>query len=169
MPTLRRTKREFDFIPETLLTKIFHQSTCFFGDTDETIDFGRWLRAAEGRIFSKERAKMFGLIVKFIATPGNRDALIETLGNGFQDMQGCHSYILAQDPEDETGVWATEIWESHEAHRLAMAEPDIKAVIADAKARNLTSGRELRVVTGPIAGQGLFRDNAWRPEPEAKA
>lgn len=112
---------------------------------------------------------MFGLIVKFIASPGNRDALIEALSTGFQNMAGCHSYILAQDPEDENGVWATEIWESHEAHQLAMAQPDIKTVIADAKARKLTAGREMRVVTVPIGGQGLFADNAWRPQPTGTA
>jgi quinol monooxygenase YgiN len=106
---------------------------------------------------------MFGLIVKFIATPGNRDALIKTLSEGFQNMAGCHSYILAQDPEDENGVWATEIWESHEHHKLAMAVPEIKAVIADAKGRGLTAGREMRVVTVPVGGQGLFDDGAWRP------
>lgn len=107
---------------------------------------------------------MFGLIVKFIAGPGKRDALIQTLSEGFRDMAGCHSYILAEDPADENGVWATEIWESHEAHELAMAQPDIKAVIADAKARKLTAGREMRVVTVPVGGQGLFRDDAWRPD-----
>jgi quinol monooxygenase YgiN len=108
---------------------------------------------------------MFGLIVKFIASPGKRDELIQTLSAGFQNMAGCHSYILAEDPADENGVWATEIWESHESHQQAMAQPDIKAVIAEAKAHNLTKGREMRVVTKPIGGQGLFRDTAWRPEP----
>ena len=107
---------------------------------------------------------MFGLIVKFIASPGKRDDLISTLSTGFQNMEGCHSYILAEDPADENAVWATEIWESHESHELAMSQPDIKAVIADAKARNLSAGREMRVVTKPIGGQGLFKDNAWRPE-----
>ena len=106
---------------------------------------------------------MFGLVVKFIAGPGKRDELIRTLSEGFQNMEGCHSYILAQDPADENGVWATEIWASHGHHRAAMAQPDIVAVIADAKARGLTAGREMRVVTSPIGGQGLFQDNAWRP------
>ena len=108
---------------------------------------------------------MYGLVVKFIAAPGKRDDLIRVLSTGFQNMKGCHSYILAEDPADENGVWATEIWESAEAHTAAMAKPEIVAVIAQAKAEKLTAGREMRVVTKPIGGQGLFKeDGAWRPD-----
>lgn len=109
---------------------------------------------------------MYGLIVKFIANPGKRDDLIRILGSGFTGMEGCHSYVLAEDPADENGVWVTEIWESAEAHTAAMAKPNIAAVIADAKAQKVSAGREMRVVTKPIGGQGLFNgDGAWRPEP----
>lgn len=108
---------------------------------------------------------MYGLIVKFRAGPGKRDELIQHLSTGFQGMEGCHSYILAEDPEDEGAVWVTEIWESPEAHTAAMAQPNIKEVIASGKAKQLTAGRDLRVVTKPIGGQGLFKnDGAWRPE-----
>ncbi len=112
---------------------------------------------------------MFGLIVKFKANPGKRDDLIRLLSTGFVNMEGCHSYILAEDPDDETSVWVTEIWESHEAHELAMAKPHIKEFIAYTKAQNVSAGREMRVVTRPIGGQGLFKDNAWRPEPAPAA
>ena len=108
---------------------------------------------------------MYGLIVKFITSPGNRDAFIQALGTGFQGMEGCHSYILAEDPSDENGVWVTEIWESNDHHAAAMAKPGIAAIIADAKMRKLHVGREMRVVTKPIIGQGLFEgDGAWRPD-----
>lgn len=112
---------------------------------------------------------MYGLIVKFKAHPGKRDELIHHLSTGFQGMEGCHSYILAEDPADENGVWVTEIWESHESHSAAMAKPNIAAVIADGKAKNLSAGREMRVVTKPIGGQGLFKDGAWRPEHSSAA
>lgn len=107
---------------------------------------------------------MFGLIVKFVANPGRRDDLIRILSAGFQNMEGCHSYILAEDPADETSVWVTEIWDSHESHDKAMAQPLVKAAIADAKAQNVSAGRDMRVVTRPVSGQGLFNDGAWRPE-----
>lgn len=96
---------------------------------------------------------MFGLIVKFRTHEGKRHDFIRILSTGFQNMEGCHSYILAEDPDDETAVWATEIWDSHESHELAMAQPRIKAVIAEAKP--LSAGRDMRVVTKPIGGQGL--------------
>ncbi|HWE45815.1 MAG TPA: putative quinol monooxygenase [Caulobacteraceae bacterium] len=96
---------------------------------------------------------MFGLIVKFVAHEGKRDEFIRILSDGFQSMDGCHSYILAADPADETAVWATEIWDNEESHHTAMAEPRIKAVIAHAKP--LMAGRDMRVVTEPRGGQGL--------------
>lgn len=109
---------------------------------------------------------MYGLIVKFIANPGKRGDLIRILSTGFQDMAGCHSYILAEDVEDDDGVWVTEIWESSEAHAAAIAKTEIVAVIAAAKTQNVSAGREVRVVTEPMGGQGLFKDDgAWRPEP----
>jgi quinol monooxygenase YgiN len=98
---------------------------------------------------------MWGLIVKFVAKEGKRDELIRTLSDGFQGMEGCHSYILHEDPEDDTAVWATEIWDSHEAHEKAMAQPHMKAFIAETKAKDLSAGRAMRVVTKPYGGQGL--------------
>jgi quinol monooxygenase YgiN len=96
---------------------------------------------------------MFGLIVKFRAHEGKRDEFIKILSEGFQGMEGCHSYILHADPADDTAVWATEIWDSHEAHEKAMAEPRIKAVIVAGKP--LMAGRDMRVVTEPRGGQGF--------------
>lgn len=96
---------------------------------------------------------MFGLIVKFITHEGKRDDFIRIMSAGFQDMEGCHSYILAKDPADEVSVWVTEIWDSQESHDVSVALPRIQAVIAEAKP--LMAGRDLRVVTEPIGGQGL--------------
>lgn len=109
---------------------------------------------------------MYGVIVKFRANPGRRAELIQVLSEGFRNMALCHSYILAEDDQDENGVWLTEIWESAEAHAAAVARPDIAAVIASATADNLSAGPEMRFLTRPVAGQGLFAsDGAWRPNP----
>lgn len=107
---------------------------------------------------------MFGLIVKFVSHAGKRDELIRILSTGFQNMEGCHSYIIASDPAEENSVWITEIWDSDESHEASLAQPNIQAVIADATAKKVLAGREMRVVTKPVGGQGLFRDDAWRPE-----
>ncbi len=96
---------------------------------------------------------MFGLIVKFVANEGRRDEFIRILSEGFQGMEGCHSYILAADPADTISVWVTEVWDSAEAHDRAIAEPRIVEVIA--RAKPFMAGRDLRIVTEPRGGQGL--------------
>ena len=96
---------------------------------------------------------MWGLIVKFTTHPGKRDEFIDILSGGMRDFPGCHSYIYAKDPDDETSVWVTEIWDSVESHDAAVALPRSQEVIA--RAKPLMAGRDLRVVTEPIAGHGL--------------
>jgi quinol monooxygenase YgiN len=108
---------------------------------------------------------MYGLIIKLRTHPGKRDEYIRSMSDGFKDMEECHSYIFAEDPEDPDIIWVTEIWESHEAHDRAINRTDVRAAINDVKARQLTIEREMRVVVTPVAGQGLFNDGAWRPEP----
>jgi quinol monooxygenase YgiN len=108
---------------------------------------------------------MYGLIIKTRTHPGKRDEYIRLMSDGFKNMEGCHSYIFAEDTEEEDVLWITEIWENHEAHERAVNRPDVRAAINDVKARQITIGRELRVVVTPVSGQGLFNDGAWRPEP----
>lgn len=96
---------------------------------------------------------MFGLIVKFVTHDGQRDAFIRIMSSGMRDMRGCHSYILAKDPADEVSVWVTEIWDSADSHDVALTLHPIPAVIAEAKP--LMARRDSRVVTIPIAGEGL--------------
>jgi quinol monooxygenase YgiN len=100
-----------------------------------------------------ERKPRFGLIVKFVTNQGKRDEFINIMSDGFQNMAGCHSYILAKDPSDENAVWVTEIWESLESHDAAMATPEIQAVIA--RAKPMRARRDMRVITQPMGGQGL--------------
>ena len=86
---------------------------------------------------------MYGLIIRFRAKPGKRDEFINVLSAGYQGMEGCHSYIFAEDPADEDLIWATQIWESHEAHDVAINRPDVRACINDVKSRELLSEREI--------------------------
>jgi quinol monooxygenase YgiN len=96
---------------------------------------------------------MFGLIVKFVAHEGRRDEFIRIMSEGFQGMDGCHSYILAADPADQSAIWVTEIWDTAESHHVAMASPRIKEIVV--RAKPLMAKRDLRVVTEPRGGQGL--------------
>ncbi|MBL0939063.1 MAG: antibiotic biosynthesis monooxygenase [Gemmatimonadaceae bacterium] len=55
---------------------------------------------------------MYGLIGKFKAKPGERDALLALLLEASADMPGCRSYIVGRDLTDAEGIWVTEVWVS---------------------------------------------------------
>ncbi len=93
---------------------------------------------------------MFGLIGKMRCVPGRRADLIAIIGGGTKGMPGCRSYVLAEDPTDESAVWITEVWDSEEAHKASLQLQSVKDAIA--KGRGLIAGSELRVVTRPVAG-----------------
>jgi quinol monooxygenase YgiN len=96
---------------------------------------------------------MYGLIGKFSAVPGQRDALAAILMEGTGEMPGCLSYIVAADPEDADGLWVTEVWQNRESHMASLSLPAVQAAIA--KGRPLIAGFSNRVETAPLGGYGL--------------
>ena len=96
---------------------------------------------------------MYGLIGKFIAASGRRDALAAILLDSTRDMPGCLSYIVANDPSDPDALWITEVWDSAESHEASLRLPDVRAAIA--KARPLIAKLGERFVTAPLGGAGL--------------
>jgi quinol monooxygenase YgiN len=66
--------------------------------------------------------RMFMLHGRLAAKPGKRDELLAILteGGDGRSMPGCRLYVVAVDGEDADGVWATEIWESPEAHQASL-------------------------------------------------
>lgn len=96
---------------------------------------------------------MYGLIGKMLATPGQRDTLIQYLLEGTQSMPGCLSYIVSKDALEENAIWITEVWDTKESHDTSLQLPAIKATIA--KARPLIAGFEKGTATIPVGGQGL--------------
>jgi quinol monooxygenase YgiN len=96
---------------------------------------------------------MYGLIGKMTTAPGQRDTLIAVLLAGTANMPGCLSYVVAKDPDDDVGVWVTEVWESQASHAASLSLPSVKEAIA--KGRPLIAGFGQRVVTTPIGGHGL--------------
>ena len=96
---------------------------------------------------------MYGLIGKMRATPGQRDALLAILLEGTEDMPGCLSYVIAQDPADANAIWITEVWTDAASHTASLALPSVQQAIA--KARLLIAGFDSHIETVPVGGQGL--------------
>lgn len=107
---------------------------------------------------SGQEQKMYGLIGKMTATPGNRDALAAILLEGTTAMPGCLSYVVAQDPANADAIWITEVWDTEANHKGSLSLPAVQAAIA--KARPLIAGFSDRVVTAPIGGVGLVGKGA---------
>lgn len=96
---------------------------------------------------------MYGLIGKMIAVSGQRESLIAILLEGVVGMPGCHSYIIARDPEDPEAIWITEVWDSQANHEASLSQPSVQEAIA--RGRPLIEGFGERYVTEPVGGHGL--------------
>lgn len=101
---------------------------------------------------------MYGLIGKFTAAPGQRDALVAILLKGIGRMPGCLSYVVAHDTEDADGLWITEVWESEAAHRASLSLPEVKEAIT--AGRPLIAGMSNFTATRPVGGHGLAQPAA---------
>ena len=77
---------------------------------------------------------MFMLHGRLAAHAGRRDELLAILveQDDAPPMPGCRLYVVATDPDDEHGVWVTEVWESAEAHQASLQIPDVRARISRA-------------------------------------
>jgi quinol monooxygenase YgiN len=96
---------------------------------------------------------MYGLIGKVTSIPGLRDVLIGILLAGSASMLGCLSYVVAKDPDDDSGIWVTEVSDSEASHTAALTLPTVKEAIT--KGRALIAGFGPRYVTTPVGGHGL--------------
>ena len=77
---------------------------------------------------------MFMLHGRLAAHEGQRDALLSILMEQQEApaMPGCRLYLVATDPDDDLGVWVTEVWDSDEAHQASLQIPDVRERIARA-------------------------------------
>lgn len=101
----------------------------------------------------EETPRMYGLIGRIKAAPGQRDALAAILLEGTADMPGCLSYVIAHDPGDADALWITEVWQSREHHTASLALPAVQQAIA--RGRPLIAGFGERFETQPLGGHGL--------------
>ncbi|WP_062296930.1 putative quinol monooxygenase [Demequina maris] len=95
---------------------------------------------------------MHGLIGQLRTTPGGRGEVVAALVEGARDMPGNLVYLVAEDAEDPTSIWVTEVWETEAAHRASLDLPSVRAAIA--RARPHLTGMGTRVVTRPVASLG---------------
>jgi quinol monooxygenase YgiN len=96
---------------------------------------------------------MYGLIGKMLVAPGKRDEVVAVLLAGTDEMPGCLSYIVAEDPADPNAIWITEVWDSETSHQGSLKLPAVQAAIS--KARPMITGFGERFVTTPRGGVGL--------------
>ena len=77
---------------------------------------------------------MFMLHGRLAAHVGQRDALLAILTEQEEApaMPGCRLYLVATDPDDDLGVWVTEVWESDDAHQASLHIPGVRERIARA-------------------------------------
>jgi quinol monooxygenase YgiN len=111
-----------------------------------------------GHQVAKGERKMYGLIGKMIAMPGQRDALISILLESEAEMPGCLSYVVAKDPADANAIWITEVWDNEQSHRTSLSLPSVKKAIARGKPLIASFGDI--TVTEPVGGYGLARAKA---------
>lgn len=96
---------------------------------------------------------MYGLIVKIVASPGQRQTLTNLLLKSTTGMPGCFSYVIAGDAADENTIWITEVWDSRDSHDASLALPAVKEAIEQAK--SMVTGFSQVAVTRPAGGEGL--------------
>lgn len=100
-----------------------------------------------------KKVRMYGLIGKMLAAPGQRDTLISVLLEGTTAMPGCLSYVVAKDAADADALWVTEVWDSEASHKGSLSLPSVKEAIA--RGRPLIAGFGERFTTIPVGGVGL--------------
>ena len=109
--------------------------------------------ALAGGAAAQETPRMYGLIGKMTAHPGQRDALIEILTAETGGMPGCLSYIVARDAKEADALWVTEVWKSQADHQGSLKLPSVQAAIA--RGRPLIKDMGPFFETEPMGGVGL--------------
>ncbi len=98
----------------------------------------------------------YGLFGKFIAQPGQRDALATVLLEAaalLQDAPGCEQYIVSVSESELDAVWVSEVWSGREAHAASLTREDVRELIG--RGRPLIAGVGERFEVTPLGGKGL--------------
>jgi len=111
--------------------------------------------AGTGAMATMAEGRMYGMIGKMTAKPGQRGALVRLLLAGTGAMPGCLSYVVAEDANDADAIWVSEAWDGEASHRASLSLPAVRATIAEA--RPLIAGFDTVATTRPVGGVGLPR------------
>ncbi|WGM39569.1 putative quinol monooxygenase [Caulobacter sp. NIBR1757] len=109
--------------------------------------------AALGGGAAAEETRMYGLIGKMTAHPGQRDLLVAILTESTGEMPGCLSYVVARDAKEADALWVTEVWKSQADHQGSLKLPAVQAAIA--RGRPLIKDMGPYFETEPVGGVGL--------------
>jgi quinol monooxygenase YgiN len=99
---------------------------------------------------------MYGLMGKIVAQPEKREALVNVLlraATSLQTVDGCYLYVVSHDPNDEDGIWVTEVWDSSQAHRASLEHEAVQVLIGEG--RPLIASMGERIEFEPVGGAGL--------------
>jgi quinol monooxygenase YgiN len=102
---------------------------------------------------------MYGMSGKLEAQPGKRQELIEILLRAADIvgmMPGCRLYAVAQDLNDETAIWAMEIWDDKNSHDGSLKDDRVRNLISEAVP--LMAGKPEGVELKVIGGYGIKRN-----------
>ncbi|MCX3061481.1 putative quinol monooxygenase [Streptomyces beihaiensis] len=97
----------------------------------------------------------YGLITKFLARPGERDALTDCLLLAAERMpraSGCVHYLISTSDEPEA-VWVSEVWVDQAAHDASLKSEDVMALIG--RARPLIASVAEQIPLAVLGGKGL--------------
>lgn len=97
----------------------------------------------------------FSMYAKFIAVPGQRDALAEILleaAAALEAVKECELYIINFIDNDPDTLWVTEVWSHKEAHAASLTQEATRAAIQ--RAMPLISGVESTPLSA-VGGKGL--------------
>ena len=99
---------------------------------------------------------MFGLHVRFVAQPGQGDALEAILleaDEALAEREACRLHVVSRSPEEPESVWVTEAWTSREEHQRSLEDERVRALIE--RARPLIADVADRTELRPVGGKGL--------------
>ncbi|MEU6541502.1 putative quinol monooxygenase [Streptomyces sp. NPDC047000] len=97
----------------------------------------------------------YGLVTKFLALPGERNALADCLLTAARQLAadpGCVHYVVATSAEPEA-VWVTEVWTDRAAHDASLDSPQARAFIE--QGRRLIAGVAEQTPLAVLGGVGL--------------
>ena len=98
----------------------------------------------------------YGMFGKLSTEPHDRETLVSILTEAaelMKDANGCHTYIVSKDANDDSAVWVMELWESKEAHDHSLTLPGVRELTNKAMPMLTSSPEGITVI--PVSGKGL--------------